>query len=271
MKKNGNWKNKKNAKWIQREPTDEELIQQFAASVQQQICKYQVSFRLSLADCEDLRQDIMLRLLKLKPAKKKLVWYCTTTIRNAAADSVVKLKGGKARGASQSNSQRTVSLTVDEVTHGDLLALIQRATSVDPNPTQTIVLERVRLCLSPPALLIFEWVLNERERHSVGGITDYCLSVGMSRPEVTISRLEIVHALHRHGLCRNYPPPVGNPSERRTRMTAVERLRWLDELKAKYPRLADAARAVGTAPNTLNYHCRKLHGCSYSEWAIKCS
>jgi len=47
-------------------------------------------------------------------------------------------------------------------------------------------------------------------------------------------------------------------------MTALERLIWLDELRAKYPTVEEAAKASHVSRNTINHHCRRLHGVSYA-------
>lgn len=172
--------------------------------------------------------------------------------------------GQKAKRTRVSKADRTLSLTGFEEVH-DSSDPITRAISQTPDPDTDIALKRVRNGLEGNTAAIFDFVLHGREKHSVGGISVFCREeLAMSNEEVSEARMEIVEAMHSHGLAMNYPPPASLLKHRR--MTSVERLMWLERLRVMYKTVEEAATGENVTRNAINHHCRKLHGVSFPDW-----
>ena len=195
-------------RWTSRVPTQEELLTQFAAAIQREINRYRDSFSLSKEDCEDLRQDIIAKMLTIPPDKQRGSDYVIQCIRNAAINSLARITGWRPNG-DKSKTQRTVYL--EECKDEDSLAgLIERVTCILPNPDLQIVLDRVRERLDVPALGVFDWVLEDEEHWSVINLGRQCRKLGMDTLETLKIRWQIVDAMHDEGLCLNYPSPDMN-------------------------------------------------------------
>jgi hypothetical protein len=259
------WKGNKAACWIDRNPTHEELLTQFTPLINSELYRYRHAFRLSPEDVQDMKSEMILKLFSLKPRDARKVWYVTRSLRNASATASLKLAGGRVGKNPKSNRQRTVSLTLldDPLHQGDTFtAMIRAISSHTPQIDNGIALQRVRKLLSPEALKVFNYTLNDAEQHSSHAMNKYYLMEQMTQREVTNIRQEIVACLHANGLLTQYPPP----GRKGTRLTAVERCRWLERLKRDYTSVSEAAKAEGCAPGTIDFHCWRIHGVRFSKW-----
>lgn len=272
MVRDSKWKDKKNATWITRNPSTEEVYEQFKRAIQSAVEKYRNGFTLSPEDCDDLFNDIFVRLMEKtakKPGNRRKVFFMLRVISSQAAEAMKELRGGKPKNSKLSNDQRTVSLSGHEETVEYSDDPITQAITAIPDWDSDIALQRVRTSLHGNALLMFEFVLHKREKHSVGGIAAYCHGeLKMDSSEISEARMQIVEAMHQHGLALNYPPPASLTKERK-RMTDVERLKWLDDLRSKYKDVEDAAKNENCTRNAINHHCKRLHGISFPEWITR--
>jgi hypothetical protein len=264
--------------WAKKCPSADELIQKFDLFIWDQVHTKARRLdgtpqQITADEKKDMHNDVVVELLKTR----KQFWlnysYMMEVIKHAAQAAVDNLRGAVMLNGKRKSEyfefieeHNPDSINADGFTDRIKTEIAEKS-STRSNVEETLTVERVRARLSGRALKVFDWVLNDREKHNTTGLSEYCsCKWQMSEKSVNKLREQIADAMHAEGMALNYPSPIVN----RRDMTSLQRKQWLDAIrKQKHDSLASAARANDVLPFNLNYHTQRLYGMTFLEWSKK--
>lgn len=186
---------------------------------------------LTEEDKEDIYSHVVMKLLRVCKEHWENNAYLMEVVESSVEDGIRSLRGRAMKDGTR-KADKFVSidaLTPQENDHGEYSAsrewrIIEEKSSTHFNAEEALTLERVRARLSGRALAIFEWVLNEREKHNQLGLSAYCRERWkLTEKQVLKLRQTIADAMHAEGMALAYPPPTGNSRV----MTPLQRREWL--------------------------------------------
>jgi hypothetical protein len=262
--------------WTDKRPTPEDLIEKFDLLIWSQVHEKanklaDTPIAFSHDERNDVHNDVVLEMLKHRNRKWWTNYsYMMEVIKNAVSGSIDRMRGEVMKSGKRKteyfesiDAHTSDSANEDDLCDGVAMEIIEKS-STRSNVEETLTVERVRARLSGRALEVFDWVLNDREDHTITGLSEHCRELwGVSEKTITRYRQQIADAMHAEGMALNYPSPIGDFR----RLTQLQRQSWLETIRGqRHSTLEQAADANDVWPNQLNYHCKRLYGKSFSRW-----